>query len=313
VKLLIAYDGSDPAQAAIRGLTRAGLPHTVQATILSVADVPTEARVANYASGEAAAAALPPMVALAVRDETARVIKDAQETAASGAELVRAQFPDWTVDSESRVDSPSGAIVRCIEQISADLVVVGRSGRSGLDRLLLGSVSQNVLTHAPCSVHIGPQHGPVSEPNAARPIKLLLGIDGSHYSAAAVSAVAARAWPAGTQVTIVAALDQRFWLALAGSPARAWAGAGDEDQRSWARKAVESVARELRDAGLETTTLVDQADPRKLLLDQANQSNADCIFLGARGHGRVVKFLLGSVSASIAARAQCAVEVVRQG
>jgi hypothetical protein len=60
--MLIAYDGSNPAQAAIRGLTRASLPRRIEATVLSVADVPMEVRVANYPSGVDDAAALPSVV-----------------------------------------------------------------------------------------------------------------------------------------------------------------------------------------------------------------------------------------------------------
>jgi nucleotide-binding universal stress UspA family protein len=87
--------------------------------------------------------------------------------------------------------------------------------------------------------------------------------------------------------------------------------AGD-DARGWACGAVEAVAAELRAAGLTATPVVEEADPKELLLRQAEQWSADCIFVGAKGHGAVARFLLGSVSASVAARASCSVEVVRQ-
>jgi nucleotide-binding universal stress UspA family protein len=86
-----------------------------------------------------------------------------------------------------------------------------------------------------------------------------------------------------------------------------------DDARAWACDAVEAVGAELRAAGLATTAVVEEADPKTLLLREAEQWSADCIFLGANGHGAVARFLLGSVSASVAARALCSVEVVRQG
>jgi nucleotide-binding universal stress UspA family protein len=78
-----------------------------------------------------------------------------------------------------------------------------------------------------------------------------------------------------------------------------------------AKQAVDVAAEELRDAGLAATPLVMQGDPKRVLLDLADHWRADSIFVGARGHSRLERFLLGSVSAAVAARARCSVEVVR--
>jgi nucleotide-binding universal stress UspA family protein len=50
-----------------------------------------------------------------------------------------------------------------------------------------------------------------------------------------------------------------------------------------------------------------------LLCSQADEMKADCIFVGSRGRGRLDRFLIGSVSSGVAARAHCSVEVVRTG
>jgi nucleotide-binding universal stress UspA family protein len=202
---------------------------------------------------------------------------------------------------------------------SPNLVVVGSEGKSVLGRMVLGSVSQRVLMLAPCSVRVG-RRPPAGAAPRTGGVRIVIGIDGSRHSALAVSAVASRVWPSNTEVKIVAALDVKFLAALAGPGAATtwatpWMGAppvGD-DARGWACDAVEAVAAELRAAGLVTTAVVEEADPKTLLLREAEQWSADCIFLGAKGHGAVARFLLGSVSASVAARASCSVEVVRQG
>jgi nucleotide-binding universal stress UspA family protein len=56
---------------------------------------------------------------------------------------------------------------------------------------------------------------------------------------------------------------------------------------------------------------VKEGDPRRILIDEAEEWQATSIFLGARGLAAIDRFLLGSVTADVAQRAECAVEVVR--
>lgn len=199
-----------------------------------------------------------------------------------------------------------------------DLIVVGSQGRSALGRLVLGSVSQNVLTHAACSVRISRRPQADAAPRRGA-VRIIIGIDGSRHSALAVSAVAGRTWPSGTEVKVIAALDVRLLSVLASpapSPwARPWLNVAPRmaDAREWAGEAVGEVVADLRAAGLEATAVVEDADPKRFLVQEAERWAADCIFLGARGHSALERFLLGSVSATVAARASCSVEVVRQG
>jgi hypothetical protein len=57
--------------------------------------------------------------------------------------------------------------------------------------------------------------------------------------------------------------------------------------------------------------VVKEREPKALLCSEAEGLMADCIFVGARGMGRLERFLIGSVSSGVAARAHCSVEVVR--
>jgi nucleotide-binding universal stress UspA family protein len=77
------------------------------------------------------------------------------------------------------------------------------------------------------------------------------------------------------------------------------------------QKQVEVAAKELRSSGLTVTPVITAGDPKQALLDEADGWGADCLFIGARGHNRLVRFMLGSVATALATRARCSVEVVR--
>jgi len=77
------------------------------------------------------------------------------------------------------------------------------------------------------------------------------------------------------------------------------------------QKQVEAAAEELRSSDLTVTTVITAGDPKQALLDEADGWGADSLFIGARGHNRLVRFMLGSVATAVVARAHCSVEVVR--
>ena len=293
MKLLIAYDGSACADAAIDDLRRAGLPDTGEAMILcAVKAWPA------YVEG-----ASPRDLAALAEHELAR----ATMLSARAADRVRADLPGWRVANETIVESPQWAIVQKADAWEPDLIVVGSHGRSAIGRAILGSVSQSVLTHATCSVRIARRR-----PGGGRgPIRLVVGVDGSVESATAVSAVALRKWPPGTEARVVAVVESLEPLMKLSVPT---GGASTSaSPQLWVSQAVDRVAQELRDAGLCVSPLACEGDPKRVLVDEGERWDADCIFVGAKGLSRLDRFLLGSVSLAVAVRAHCSVEVVRQG
>ena len=66
------------------------------------------------------------------------------------------------------------------------------------------------------------------------------------------------------------------------------------------------------DQSVTLSSVVDSGDPKLVLVQRAEEFGADCIFTGATGFSnRIERFVLGSVSAAVAARGLCSVEVVR--
>ena len=310
MKILIAYDGSDCAKAAIEELRRAGLAAHGEALVLSVAELVVDAGALPVDQ----LADSPTMSAMArqARALATRTIANAREMAAAGGDLVSARLPGWKVQSGAEADAPYAAIVRKAEDFAADIVVVGSHGHSPLGRLILGSTSQKVLAHAPCSVRVARCHEALTMPVPLEqdPPRLILAVDQSLGAAAAAEAIRMRTWPAGTQVRVVTAVDLKLLSSLVTH------GIHPEydptaDTHLLLRQMLEAVAKELRREGLAADSALLDGDPKQALVNAAQQWRADCIFLGAKGHGRLAKFLLGSVSAAVAARAHCSVEVVR--
>ena len=179
LKVLIAYDGSPFADAAIDDLRRAGLPPNADVIVLSVADVWPNLPASCF---EPDAPATGSAIVLQAQRLAQQAMADARQTAAAGRVRVAGVFPNWQVIDEACAGSPAAAIVARATSWPADLVVVGTLGRSKLGRMLLGSVSHSVVTHAPCSVRVGRMHGQTAgaaAPTGSRGIHLVVGLDGS--------------------------------------------------------------------------------------------------------------------------------------
>ena len=308
LKILIGYDGSECADHALEDLRRAGLPERAEAVVLSVADVFLPPPVTE--ADDTFPFYIPPGVKRA-HEHAARALGEARVLAEHTAGRVSESFPGWDVRAEASADSPAWALVSKSYEWKPDLVVVGAQGHTNLGgRLILGSVSQRVLYEAPCSVRVardGERKG------VGDPVRLVVGVDGSAGAEAAVEAVAARSWPAGSVVRLVSVLDTFMWVKPNPEEPSVlrWVEADDEKDWEWVREVFAPAAEKLRAAGLTATVELRKGNPKKVLVEEAEGWGADCIFIGAKGLRGVERLLMGSVSAAVAARAHCSVEVVR--
>lgn len=308
MKIVIGYDGSEGARAAIRDLSHAGLGASGSALVVAAVnsfDVP----VAAYSPAAASLSDFGWGTPAAWQQIIEDVMRQAEQKAEEGAQMVRAALPRWDVGSARVLDSPYWALISEAEKRGAGMIVVGSEGHTALGRAILGSTSQFVLNHAKHSVRIG-RH---SSTQAGSPLRIVVAVDGSEHSLAAVREVAGRTWPQGTAVRVVHAVDLRFGALLGVAPA-AWTELSlldDEQHASAARRIVTSACELFDGSGLAVTPVVQEGDPKRAIVHDAEQWGADAIFLGGRGHSRIERLLLGSVSAAVAARAHCSVEVVR--
>jgi nucleotide-binding universal stress UspA family protein len=287
MKILIGYDGSECADAAIDELRRAGLPSEATAIVLSVIEI--------WSLSQSGFKLLEGM------DELIQI----KATARRGADRVKSLMPEWEVESKMAVGSPASAILEKAEAWNPDLIVVGSHGRTAAGRFFFGSASMKLAHEAHSTVRIARAR----REESARPFRMIIGIDGSKGSNDAVNLVASRHWPENSEARIVNAC-WRIPTATSAPLVDRIAGWIAEEQAR-VKVAIDAAFEKLRQAGLQTSVVVKEEEPKALLLNEAEGWNADCIFVGARGVGRVERLLTGSVSSAVAARAHCSVEIVR--
>jgi nucleotide-binding universal stress UspA family protein len=143
-------------------------------------------------------------------------------------------------------------------------------------------------------------------------MKILLAIDGSKFSEAAVETVIEQARPRDTQIQVLHVVEPPSLLVT-----REMSGYDPSLDALWdaetkqAKTLVTKVAKELRSKGLKVTTVVEQGDPKSRIIDAASNWHADLIVVGSHGRKGLEHFLLGSVSDAVARHAKCSVEIVR--
>ena len=311
MKILIAYDGSESADKGIDDLLRAGLPVEVEALVVSVAEVWLPPPRGEF--DDTFPLQIPAGLKQA-REHAAQIVKEAQELASNCSKRVRQIFPRWTVHHKVEAGSPAYEVLNLAREWRPGLIVVGSHGRSALGSFVLGSVSQKVLTEAQTSVRVArPTTG-----TGASAARIVVGIDGSAGAEAAVRAVAARQWTPGSEVRVVVADD----LLMANSVYRLipqvneFVNEVDRSERNEAERIAEAALHQLRSElegkSVTLSSAVLTGNPKQVIVRHAEEFGADCIFTGATGFSNPIeRFLVGSVSAAVAARAHCSVEVVR--
>lgn len=294
MKILAAYDGSDCAEEALQDLSRSGLPQeNVEILLMEVAEVwlPPE----NITETDEQRNFITEAVQKKLERNQKILIAAATSVRQAGVKIAKL-FPRWTVKAKATYGSPAWEILFRADDFNPDLIVVGSHGRSRLGRIWLGSVSQKIVTEANCSVRV--TRGTVKKDGS--PVKLIIGYDGTKGSDEAVRVVANRHWAAGSEVRVVMVEDD-FIVQQAFA-----------FERGIFEKAGTNVTAQFEKAGLRAELVILEGNPKHEIIAEAERFGADCIYVGAtKFDNKFERFLLGSVSSAITARAHCSVEVVR--
>lgn len=288
MKVLIGFDGSSTARAAVEEVLRLPLPVGVQArAVVALGGIP----------GSAAQRA---------------VVQDALRVHAAWIEeRLRQRWPAARALLSSQ--PPAEALLAEGSRMRADLVVLGWRGHGAIRRLLMGSVSHRVAREAKSAVMI--VRGPRKRAKEAR--RFVVGYDGSRNARHAVRFMAKLEPSPEARVLVHTALPPLYSPPLSPMPqgARRLVIEGmrraERRRESRARARLERAAGMLRRRGWSVRTRFTTQAPLLSLLEAASSFDADALVVGARGISGLDRVLLGSVANGALERSRCPVIVVR--
>ncbi len=148
MRILLATDGSEGGKAAVKSLACRPWPGGTEIKIISTVELVTP----GAEMGAASSAGIYPFSLLEELWDEARV--HAREAVQEATKIVEAAGMKVIDGAETPEGDPRFVLVEQAKQWGADLIVLGSHGRHGFDRMLMGSVSESVAFHAPCSVEV---------------------------------------------------------------------------------------------------------------------------------------------------------------
>jgi len=146
-------------------------------------------------------------------------------------------------------------------------------------------------------------------------MRILLAIDGSSFSDAAVKEVATRPWPAGSEARIISVVEPPLlptvetWVPP-DNYIEALEKAGEDQARSVVRNASDGIFKAQGDK-LRLSVEIVEGHPKHAITEHAEAWGADLIVMGSHGYRGLTKLWLGSVSQAVASHSKCSVEIVR--
>jgi len=194
--------------------------------------------------------------------------------------------------------SPVTTIIDTAAEYNFDLIVMGRHGKSQLERALVGSVTARVIGHSQSDVLVVPKGAVVGWNN------ILISTDGSKFSAAATEKAIDLAKSYGGQLKAVSIVDvtEEFHAEAPGAV---------EELVKKAKGFVDDVKKMAETQGVKTETLVREGETYKVIVDLSKELKSDVIVMGSHGRTGMKRLLMGSVTEKVIGYALCPVLVVK--
>lgn len=278
-KVLLASDGSSNAEDAARFLAR--LPHRdpLNVIVVSVLNVPATNR--TSISRE--------WIEQCVRQEDERAKQDFQK--------IQSMFDgaNATLSHVIEEGHVGATIVKIAEQQEPELLVLGAKGRSTVSRLLLGSVSDYVATHATCSVLTV---RPTGMPTFDHPIRMAIAFEDTETARLGLDEICGVDWGAEPDIRLISVVPATL-------PYSDEHRGLDQAALETASKRVSTVARNV------ATDLIENDHSGDGLVNYTEQHDCDLIVVSESNRSNLGRLLLGSVSRFVLRHAPCSVWITR--
>lgn len=297
MKILLATDGSVHARTASELLKRLPLPSHVELTVMTVFSqekqlYPDEMLITNETQDM-------------LHQWREAELKAAQQRLSDEVEAFA--YLGWAITTRVDEGHVAQQILQAADELDVGLIAIGARGLSAIKRFLLGSVSEKVMRHAPCSVLIARS---ADEETSADAMRILVAYDASPAAQAAIDML--EAWPLSSEQQVhlitVLALITYYRMDILQQLSAEW-----QEEKRDAQAGLERAANRLRRATPHVTSgLQEGSDPSQLIIDAATEINASLLMLGHAGKSGIERFVLGSVANRVVHHAPCSVLLVRQ-
>ena len=214
------------------------------------------------------------------------------------------------VESVVVVGNPKSEIYALLQKYHPDLLVTGTRSHAGVSRMLSGSLSHALLLAAHCSVRIcRPKRSETGN-------KVMVALDDSKFSTNALEQVARRPWLENTKFLCVSAIPTLAECSYEFQDSYAIADLEQnrrqqvESAQTMLDTAIEFLTSQLPDCTAKARVI--DGDPSEVLVKIAEEEAIDLIVLGSAGKNLAERFVVGSLSETVAVCANCSVEVISQ-
>ncbi|MFN3194062.1 MAG: universal stress protein [Aureliella sp.] len=285
MKILYATDGSENAEAAAECLARLYKGTDHELTMLSVIDLPP----LNYAMNKRA-----------LEKEYVNQQKELIEKDFNHAEEILFR-PEHPIARKIPIGHIGQEIVQQAKSTDVDLIVVGAVGRSLIDRVLLGNVSEYVATHSHCSVLV------VRPPRGGSAGPWLVASDGSEQVAKSLEEIAQAGFLEGRKARGIQIMTPPPAICTEADAQAIRKAISEETQENLSHL---SLICEKHTIDWSQMTL-ESSHPGNAICETAEQYGSDFIVVGSTGKSLVARVLTGSVSRFVLRHAPCSVWIGR--
>jgi nucleotide-binding universal stress UspA family protein len=278
-KLLVAFDGSETSEHALRESFKLAVNEGSWITVVSV--------VPPY-SGDLDMVAVGNVIS-AMRKPCEDALLKVKEIAGAEKVLVKTVYEEG---------EPYERIVDLADAENCDLIIMGRRGQRRLARALVGSVTARVIGYSRKDVLVVPKDAAVGWR------KILVATDGSKYSNAAVAKAMDFAKSYGGELMVVSIVDV---------PSEFYAEAPKvvEDMARKAKGFVEEVRKQSEEFDIKTSIFTAEGEAYEVITRLAKDEKADVIVMGSHGRTGLKRLLMGSVAEKTIGHSPCPVLVVK--